>query len=66
MERGRHDIWLEAKRSGENAYSHLPLTMGYYTRKDLPFYYALAYAFTICDQNYCSVMMSTSPNRSYF
>ncbi len=25
------------------------LTMGYYTRADLPFYYALADAFTICD-----------------
>ena len=63
---GLHDGWLEAKRSGEKEYAHLPLTMGYYTREDLPFYYALADAFTICDQNYCSVMTSTSPNRSYF
>ena len=47
-------------------YAHLPLTMGHYTREDLPFYYALADAFTVCDQNYCSVMTSTSPNRSYF
>ena len=63
---GRHDGWLEAKRSGEQDYADLPLTMGHYTREDLPFYYALADAFTICDQNYCSVMTSTSPNRSYF
>src|SRR6202012_1501883 len=63
---GRHDGWLEAKRSGTKDYAHLPLTMGHYTREDLPFYYALADAFTICDQNYCSVMTSTSPNRSYF
>lgn len=63
---GLNDGWLEAKRSGEKAYAHLPLTMGHYTREDLPFYYALADAFTICDQNYCSVMTSTSPNRSYF
>jgi phospholipase C len=62
---GRHDAWLEAKRSGTEEYSHLPLTMGHYTREDLPFYYALADAFTVCDQNYCSVMTSTTPNRSY-
>ena len=63
---GQHDGWLDAKRSGEKDYARLPLTMGYYTREDLPFYYALADAFTVCDQNYCSVMTSTSPNRSYF
>jgi phospholipase C len=63
---GRHDGWLDAKRSGTREYAHLPLTMGHYTREDLPFYYALADAFTVCDQNYCSVMTSTSPNRSFF
>jgi phospholipase C len=62
---GLHDRWLDAKRSGESEYADLPLTMGHYTREDLPFYYALADAFTVCDQNYCSVMTSTSPNRSY-
>ncbi|MBS1815764.1 MAG: phospholipase C, phosphocholine-specific [Acidobacteria bacterium] len=63
---GWHDGWLEAKRPGKKEYAHMPLTMGYYTREDLPFYYALADAFTVCDQNYCSVLTSTSPNRCYF
>jgi len=63
---GLQDGWMEAKRPGESEYAKLPLTMGYYTREDLPFYYAFADAFTICDQNYCSVMTSTTPNRSYF
>jgi phospholipase C len=63
---GRHDGWLDAKRSGEKGYGDLPLTMGHYTREDLPFYYAMADAFTVCDQNYCSALTSTSPNRSYF
>ena len=63
---GLHDGWLDAKRSGEKPYERMPLTMGHYTREDLPFYYALADAFTVCDQNYCSVMTSTSPNRCYF
>jgi phospholipase C len=39
------------------------MTMGYYERADLPFYYALADAFTICDNYYCSVMGPTHPNR---
>ena len=63
---GRHDGWIEAKRSHIPEYAEIPLTMGHYTREDLPFYYALADAFTVCDQNYCSVMTSTTPNRSYF
>ena len=37
--------------------------MGYYKRADLPFYYALADAFTICDNYHCSVMGPTHPNR---
>ena len=42
---------------------HGTLTMGYYRRKDLPFYYALADAFTICDNYHCSVFGPTHPNR---
>jgi phospholipase C len=43
-----------------------PLTMGYYTREDLPFHYALADAFTICDNNHCSVLGPTDPNRLFY
>jgi phospholipase C len=39
--------------------------MGYYNRTDLPYYYALADAFTICDNFFCSVMGPTDPNRLY-
>jgi len=63
---GQSDNWIDAKKSYEPAYEQMPLTMGHYTREDLPFYYALADAFTICDQSYCAVMTSTSPNRSTF
>jgi phospholipase C len=62
---GLHDRWLDAKPSGEAEYAHLPLTMGYYDRQDIPFYYELADAFTICDQNFCSVLSATTPNRCY-
>jgi len=39
------------------------LTMGYYDRADLPYHYALADAFTICDHYHCSIMGPTHPNR---
>ncbi len=40
-----------------------PLTMGYYRRNDVPYHYALADAFTLCDNYHCSVMGPTHPNR---
>jgi phospholipase C len=40
-----------------------PVTMGYFSRGELPFYYALADAFTICDGYHCSVLGPTDPNR---
>jgi phospholipase C len=63
---GRHDSWIDAKRSHNPAYGQMPITMGHYVREDLPFYYALADAFTVCDQNYCAAMTSTTPNRLFF
>jgi phospholipase C len=63
---GHHNAWIDAKRSKNKSYTEIPITMGHYTREDIPFYYALADAFTVCDQNYCSVMSSTTPNRSMF
>jgi phospholipase C len=38
-------------------------TMGYYKKADLPFYYALAEKFTICDHYFCSIQGPTHPNR---
>ncbi len=63
---GKMDKWLLAKRPGNQKYRHIPLTMGYYERKDIPFYYAFADAFTVCDQHFCSSLTGTSANRSYF
>jgi phospholipase C len=61
---GKMDNWLGAHRVSNGASG--PLTMGYYTRADLPFYYALADAFTICDGYHCSMLGPTYPNRLYF
>ena len=38
-------------------------TMTYHAREDLPYQYALADAFTVCDNYYCSLMGPTDPNR---
>ena len=62
---GKFDRWLDVKPSGHKEYAHMPLTLGYYDRQDIPFYYALADAFTVCDQNFCSSLTGTTPNRSY-
>jgi phospholipase C len=62
---GRYDRWLDVKKSGDHEYAKMPLTMGYYTREDIPFYYALADAFTVCDHNFCSSLTGTTPNRLF-
>ncbi|HEY1831996.1 MAG TPA: alkaline phosphatase family protein [Acidimicrobiales bacterium] len=40
-----------------------PVVMSYFTREDIPYYYELADAFTICDNYHCSVLGPTNPNR---
>ena len=62
---GKYDKWLIAKQAGHKDYRKMPLTQGFYNREDIPFYYALADAFTVCDQNYCSSLTGTTPNRLY-
>ncbi|WP_114751481.1 phosphocholine-specific phospholipase C [Pleomorphovibrio marinus] len=62
---GKYDGWIEAKRSGRKEFEHVPLTMGFYEREDIPFYYALADAFTVCDQHFCASLTGTTTNRNY-
>ncbi len=64
--KGQYDQWLIAKKTGYKGFEDKPMTLGYYTREDLPFNYALADAFTICDQHFCSSLTGTTPNRLYF
>jgi phospholipase C len=53
---GAMDSWIKAKG---------PDTMGYFTADDIPFHWALARAFTLCDGYFSSVMGPTNPNRLY-
>ena len=61
---GKMDNWLPAHRKVEGAKA--PYVMGYHTRADIPFQFALAESFTICDAYHCSVMGPTWPNRMYW
>jgi len=61
---GKMDNWLPAHRKADK--QNGPYVMGHFTRDDIPFHYALADAFTICDGYYCSVMGPTYPNRLYW
>ncbi len=63
---GRYDQWLNVKRNSIRDYADMPLTLGYYNREDIPFYYELADGFTVCDQHFCSALTGTNPNRLYF
>ncbi len=53
---GRNDGFVEA--SGD-------IAMGYWTHRDLPFYYAMARTFPLCDRWFCSVLAQTYPNRRF-
>ncbi|MFF4715766.1 phosphocholine-specific phospholipase C [Streptomyces eurythermus] len=53
---GKYDKWVPNKSA---------TTMAYLTRDDIPFHYALADAFTVCDAYHCSFIGSTDPNRYY-
>jgi phospholipase C len=39
--------------------------MGYYEQQDIPYFWALAREFTVCDMFFCSVIGPTEPNRVY-
>lgn len=54
--KGAYDQWVPAKTA---------TTMAHLTREDIPFHYALADAFTVCDAYHCSFIGSTDPNRYY-
>ncbi len=58
---GKMDKWLPAHRKADG--KNGPYVMGYYERADIPFHFALADAFTVCDAYHCSVLGPTWPNR---
>jgi len=52
----QYDVWVKHKT---------PLTMGHFRREDIPYYHALADAFTIADGYHASLHGPTNPNRMF-
>ena len=64
---GWHDAqeaWDEGRMSRWPA-SKTEHSMAYYRQEDIPFQWALAGAFTLCDDYHCSIQSSTNTNRLY-
>ncbi len=53
---GQWDRWVAAKGFA---------ALAFHDRRELPYYYALADAYTVLDNFHCSVMGPTNPNRLY-
>jgi phospholipase C len=54
LNQGKYDRWIPNKSAP---------CMAYLTRRDIPFHFALADAFTVCDAYHCSFLGATDPNR---
>ena len=55
-DQGRMNDWCTVKQNH---------AMGYYTDADIPFQFALARAFTICDHYHCATQSGTNTNRLF-
>ncbi|WP_426207450.1 phosphocholine-specific phospholipase C [Massilia sp. TWP1-3-3] len=68
---GTPHTWPDAQRAWNNGILDAWPThkhkhaMGYFTQADIPFQFALANAFTVCDAYHCAVQAGTNPNRVY-
>jgi phospholipase C len=58
-----HIQYGDGRLDGFVASASGPVSMGYWERADLPFYYSLASTFPIADRYFCSVLGQTYPNR---
>ncbi|WP_322059447.1 phosphocholine-specific phospholipase C [Paraburkholderia sp. J63] len=67
---GAHE-WVDAHGAWDNGrMTHWPkskgdISMGYLEAADLPFHFALANAFTVCDAYHCSLFGGTNSNRLF-
>ncbi|MDD1148012.1 phospholipase C, phosphocholine-specific [Pseudomonas sp. TNT2022 ID357] len=68
---GTPHSWVDAHSAWDNGRmsawpTHKTATsMGYYREQELPFQFALANTFTLCDAYHCSVHAGTNPNRLF-
>jgi len=68
---GTPHSWLDAQGAWNNGLMNTwpkyknNHSMGYFTAEDIPFQYAMANAFTICDSYHCSFQGGTNTNRLF-
>ena len=68
---GTHHTWVDSQKAWDNGrLSDWPkyktdYAMGYYKEQEIPFQFALANAFTLCDAYHCSMHTGTDANRSF-
>jgi phospholipase C len=60
-----HQQYADGAMSGFVQSDSGPVAMGYWTGDDIPFYYALANTFPVCDRWFGSCLAQTFPNRRY-
>jgi phospholipase C len=61
----QHGAWYGGLMNGWVFAKGGPTTLGYLDRRDIPFHYALADAYTVGDAYHCSVLSATGPNRTF-
>jgi phospholipase C len=62
---GRNNLFYLSHAPEQYDGAAAPTVMGYFRKGDIPYYWALAKAFTLCDSYHCSVLGPTEPNRLY-
>jgi phospholipase C len=61
--RNNHFYKVHAETAWDGAFG--VNVMGYLDKPDIPYFWALARAYTVCDMYFCSVIGPTEPNRVY-
>lgn len=61
----QHSAWNKGRMDNWVAGVGNVRSLGYLDRSDIPFHYALADNYTICDAYFCSTLSATGPNRTY-
>ncbi|PHM62614.1 phosphocholine-specific phospholipase C [Xenorhabdus ishibashii] len=59
-----HSAWDNGRMNAWPTYK-TTISMGYYCQSELPYQFALANAFTLCDAYHCSIHAGTNPNRLF-
>ncbi|MBV1855271.1 phosphocholine-specific phospholipase C [Catellatospora tritici] len=61
----QHSAWAKGKLDNWVSGVGNVRTMGYLDRADIPFHFALADNWTVCDAYFCSALSATGPNRTF-